>query len=191
MSNNAPYFSPDMFDVGRQEIGNDFKLWRVIEKNGKKLWIHETDYIDHLKQKILEKEQEELKHLKKADNMLDVMLNEARKNKNKVQKEKEELLKKHKKTCPPGKEVNPKTGRCIKKHVTKSSKKPTSAKKPVKKPASAKKPVKKSAKKPVKKQTKKCPPGKEVNPKTGRCIKKVCPPGKKLNIKTNRCVKDK
>ena len=188
MNNNAPYFPADMFDVGRQEIGNDYKLWRVVEENGKKVWIHETDYIDRLKQKILEKEQEELKHLKKADNMLNAMLNQARKNKNKIQNEKEELLKKHKKTCADGKVVNPKTGRCIKK--------PVSTKKQVKKPV--KKPVKKSVEKPVKKQTKKCPPGKVVNPKTGRCVKKptkkgkkVCPPGKKLNIKTNRCVKDK
>ena len=148
MSNNAPYFSPNMFDVGRQEIGNDFKLWRVIEKNGKKVWIHETDYIDHLKQIIIQKEKEELNHLKKADNMLYSMLNQARKNKNKIQKEKEELLKKHEKKCLPGKVVNPKTGRCIKK------------------------PVKKSTKKPVKKKTKKCPSGKVVNTKTGRCIKK-------------------
>ena len=141
MNNNAPYFSPDMFDIGRQEIGNDFKLWRVIEKNGKKVWIHETDYIDRLKQKILEKEKEKLKHLKKADNMLDVMLNEARQNQNKIQKEKEELLKKHENKCPPGKEVNPKTGRCIKMKLRSGT---------------------------VKKE---CPPGKVVNPKTGRCIK--------------------
>ena len=189
---DAPYLPPDMFDVGRQEIGNDFKLWRVVEENGKKVWIHETTYIERLKQKIIEKEQEELLHLKKADNMLAVMLNQARKNKNRIQKEKEVLLKKHKKTCPPGKEVNPKTGRCVKK--------PESAKKPVKKHVKkpVKKPVKKHVEKPVKKQTKKCPPGKEVNPKTGRCVKKptkkgkkVCEPGKKLNPKTNRCVKDK
>ena len=47
-----------------------------------------------------------------------------------------------KKPCPPGKIVNPKTGRCIKE----------------------KKKVDTVAKKP-------CPPGKIVNPKTGRCIK--------------------
>jgi uncharacterized protein YqeY len=64
------------------------------------------------------------------------------------EKEKEELLKKHEKKCLPGKVVNPKTGRCIKKPATKSTKKP------------------------VKKQTKKCPSGKVVNTKTGRCIKK-------------------
>jgi serine/threonine protein kinase len=65
------------------------------------------------------------------------------------------------KVCPPGKIINPKTGRCI------------------------------NAPKPAKV----CPPGKIINPKTGRCINapkpaKVCPPGKIINPKTGRCIKE-
>ena len=75
-----------------------------------------------------------------------------------------------KKECPTGKQVNPKTGRCIKMKLRSGT---------------------------VKKE---CPRGKEVNPKTGRCIKmklrsgtvkKECPPGKEVNPKTGRCVKMK
>ena len=68
------------------------------------------------------------------------------------------------KECPPGKEINPKTGRCIKIKVVKP---------------------------------KECPPGKEINPKTGRCVNikvvkpKECPPGKEINPKTGRCIKIK
>jgi len=68
------------------------------------------------------------------------------------------------KECPPGKEINPKTGRCVKIKEVKQ---------------------------------KECPPGKEINPKTGRCVKikevkqKECPPGKEINPKTGRCIKIK
>ena len=51
------------------------------------------------------------------------------------------------KACPEGKELNPKTGRCVKVKTQK---------------------VKKTKK--VEKQ-KACPEGKEINPKTGRCVK--------------------
>jgi hypothetical protein len=74
------------------------------------------------------------------------------------------------KECPPGKVINPKTGRCIKDKSKKEN------------------------------NNKECPPGKVINPKTGRCIKdkskkennnKECPPGKVINPKTGRCIKDK
>ena len=58
------------------------------------------------------------------------------------------------KSCPEGKVLNPKTGRCIKKeNLEKQTKKtaPTESAKPV---------------------IKECPEGKVLNPKTGRCIKK-------------------
>ena len=97
-----------------------------------------------------------------------------------------------KKECPPGKVLNPKTGRCIKE--------------------------KKSISKTSDLKIKECPPGKVLNPETGRCIKekssilktsvsktqetlptgkvlksqtKECPPGKVLNPKTGRCIKEK
>jgi hypothetical protein len=99
---------------------------------------------------------------------------------------------KEEKQCPPGKMINPETGRCIKA-----------------------------------KEEKQCPPGKMINPKTGRCIKakeekqdkklnpktpdgvdvseimKIiknvekkkktteCPPGKVRNPKTGRCINEK
>lgn len=71
--------------------------------------------------------------------------------------------------CPPGKERNPKTGRCI------------------------------NVKKRVNIMEKPCPPGKVRNPKTKRCVtqkktdeekmREPCPPGKIRNPKTRRCVK--
>ena len=85
-----------------------------------------------------------------------------------------------KKVCPPGKVLNPKTNRCIKK------------------------PIKKTTKKPIKKTTKKkvCPPGKVLNPKTNRCIinrkldeedvidfKYKCKPGEIYNPESKRCIK--
>jgi hypothetical protein len=131
------------------------------------------------------------------------------------------------KSCPPGKEINPKTGRCIKtktkKVKTKLEKGKVAKVKVVKagpnvEPGLVPEPVSKS-----------CPPGKEINPRTGRCIKtktqkvkkvkipkmktskqkvviklepepvkelvkqvaKSCPPGKEINPKTGRCVKTK
>lgn len=72
-----------------------------------------------------------------------------------------------KKICSPGKILNQKTNRCIKKKESET------------------------------KTKKVCPPGKVLNEKTNRCIKKkatetktkkVCPPGKILNEKTNRCI---
>ena len=117
------------------------------------------------------------------------------------------------KSCPPGKEINPKTGRCVKIKITKTK---TQKVKKMK--------TKKMKLKPV---IKVCPPGKEINTKTGRCIKiksqkvrlekvnlekttivpepvivleplvkqdplaKSCPEGKEINPKTGRCVKVK
>jgi hypothetical protein len=127
------------------------------------------------------------------------------------------IPKKDSKSCPEGKEINPKTGRCIK---TKTQK--------VKKIKAPKQNVEIKLE-PEIKLTKACPEGKEINPKTGRCIKtktqkvkkvkipkmktpkvklektpelviklepeikltKACPPGKEINPKTGRCVKTK
>ena len=73
------------------------------------------------------------------------------------------------KECPPGKIVNPKTGRCINKPKEKTHKKPGRPKK-FDKPEE---PKEKSTDKPsTDKPEKECPPGKIVNPKTGRCINK-------------------
>ena len=58
------------------------------------------------------------------------------------------------KSCPEGKVLNPKTGRCIKKENLEKLTKKTAPTEPVK---------------PV---IKECPEGKVLNPKTGRCIKK-------------------
>ena len=85
---------------------------------------------------------------------------------------KKKVKEKKVKECPPGKERNPKTGRC----VSLSSKNI--------------------------KEIKECPPGQERNPETGRCKKsrkvsrkksrkialKECPPGKERNPKTGRCI---
>ena len=71
------------------------------------------------------------------------------------------------KSCPEGKVLNPKTGRCIKKeNLEKQTKKA--------KPAEPAKPAKpaKPAEPPAKPAIKECPEGKVLNPKTGRCIKK-------------------
>lgn len=103
-------------------------------------------------------------------------------------------------TCPPGKILNPKTGRCVLlKHAAKYAIKADENQ------------VDKDAKKPIE-----CPPGKILNPKTGRCVlikhaakygvngvnidkntkkdtKKPieCPPGKILNPKTGKCIMKK
>ena len=136
------------------------------------------------------------------------------------------------KICPPGKEINPKTGRCVKIKTQKVKKiKVPKIKTPKQKDVI--KLVPETVKEPVK-QIKSCPEGKELNLKTGRCIKiktqkvktpkikttkqkvepiicpegcvkienietkkdekkveKKCPEGKELNPKTGRCVKTK
>jgi len=120
--------------------------------------------------------------------------------KNKTRKIKE-IKRKEEKICPPGKELNLKTNRCVKI-------KPVSIMKIIKD-------KKNKLEEELSKKTKECPPGKELNLVTGRCIKtktfkikkekprkennkleerllnkpKECPPGKELNPKTNRCVK--
>ena len=81
------------------------------------------------------------------------------------------------KNCPPGKVLNPKTGRCIK---TKGVKDPnaTLPNSPISSPKTIINP---------------CPPGKMINPKTGRCIKakpqvKDCPLGKVRDPVSKRCI---
>lgn len=54
------------------------------------------------------------------------------------------------KACPEGKEINPKTGRCVKKCASNQERNKDTGK-----------------------CEKKCPEGKEINPKTGRCVKIV------------------
>ena len=72
------------------------------------------------------------------------------------------------KSCPEGKVINPKTGRCIKKETLEKQNKKT-------KPAEPSKPA-----------IKECPEGKVLNPKTGRCIKKEN--FKKQNKKADKSV---
>ena len=95
---------------------------------------------------------------------------------------KEEYIETPIKVCPDGKEINPKTGRCIKSKTQKIAK------------------IKKIIQPPPKqeiKMNKTCPEGKELNVKTGRCnqIKtkkvKTCSEGKEINPITGRCVKSK
>jgi hypothetical protein len=79
--------------------------------------------------------------------------------------------------CPPGKERNPATGRCIKIKVLKAHKEPKAPKTP-KAPKDPNAPKLVKALKEPKAQVpkalrapKECPPGKERNPATGRCVK--------------------
>ena len=120
--------------------------------------------------------------------------------------------------CPEGKEINPKTGRCIKIKTLKKTDAPKT--KTLKTPDVSKitvcpegKEINPKTGRCIKTKTLKktdapktdkivCPEGKEINPKTGRCIKiktlkktdvpktiKICPPGKIINLKTGRCIK--
>jgi len=73
------------------------------------------------------------------------------------------------KKCPPGKELNQKTNRCIKSCEPHQVRNEKGRCKPVKSP--------------------RCPPGKELNQKTGRCIKS-CEPHQVRNEK-GRCIKRK
>ena len=75
-------------------------------------------------------------------------------------------LPKPQKECPPGKIVNPKTGRCINKPKEKTQKRRGRPKK------SDKPEEQEEPNPPTEKPKKECPPGKIVNPKTGRCINK-------------------
>jgi hypothetical protein len=88
------------------------------------------------------------------------------------------------KSCPPGKEINPKTGRCVKTKTQKVKKIKVPKVKTPKKMVEIKlepEPVKEQVKE-VLKQTKSCPPGKEINPKTGRCVKTKTQKVKKVKI---------
>ena len=84
--------------------------------------------------------------------------------------------------CPPGKIINPKTGRCVKKdgklgkELLKNSKKSSKGRKQTPKKSS------KGRKQTPKKSSKgtKCPRGKIINPKTGRCVNKNGKIGKQL-----------
>lgn len=93
-------------------------------------------------------------------------------------------------SCPPGKVLNPATGRCVKEKPEKVKECP---------PGKVKNPLTGRCIK-VKKESHKtkppCPPGKIRNPETGRCKNipepkkpKVCPSGKKINPVTGRCIK--
>jgi serine/threonine protein kinase len=86
------------------------------------------------------------------------------------------------KPCPEGKEINPKTGRCIKIKTRPDCPEGTIRNETTGRCVKVK-------------TEKKCPEGKVINPKTGRCIKnkteKKCPEGKVINPKTGRCIKDK
>ena len=148
------------------------------------------------------------------------------------------------KTCPPGKEINPKTGRCVKIKTQKVKRVKTPKQKTEIKlmPQPLLEPLLEPVLQPEIKLSKSCPPGKEINPKTGRCVKiksqkvkkikilktktpkmktlkqndeiklqhvklepehvklalvpkitmtKSCPEGKEINPKTGRCVKTK
>ena len=82
------------------------------------------------------------------------------------------------KECPPGKVLNPKTGRCI--NIKISSTKKNSA---IKKNSATKKNNATKKNGPIKKE---CPPGKVLNPKTGRCINiKISSTKKNNSIKKN------
>jgi hypothetical protein len=84
-------------------------------------------------------------------------------------------------SCPEGKEINPKTGRCVKSKTQKvrKNKTPKQQVKTYTVPETKKieVPVVPEAKKievpvvPEPKNIKSCPEGKEINPKTGRCVK--------------------
>ena len=79
------------------------------------------------------------------------------------------VVDKPEKVCPPGKIVNPKTGRCINKPKEKTQKRRGRPKKIDKFDM---KEDKEEPKPPTDKPEKQCPPGKIINPKTGRCINK-------------------
>jgi len=89
--------------------------------------------------------------------------------------------------CPPEKEYNPKSKRCVKKCKDGFSRSPDFK---CKKNKTVKIQKEKHAK-----SVKACPEGKIRNEKTGRCIKdrtqKACPDGKIRNEKTGRCIKDR
>jgi len=95
------------------------------------------------------------------------------------------------KTCPPGKRINPKTGRCINVPMAKKAKTCPPGK--MINPKTGR-----CINVPMPKKAKTCPPGKMINPITGRCINvpmpkkaKTCPPGKMINPITGRCIKFK
>ena len=102
--------------------------------------------------------------------------NKKKSNKKKSNKNKNNT----KKECPPGKMLNPVTGRCINIPKMKSTKKQSNKMKSTKKQSNKKKSNKKKSNKKKsnknksnkkKKNTKKeCPPGKVLNTATGRCI---------------------
>jgi len=84
-----------------------------------------------------------------------------------LKKPDEELVNADPAPCPPGKEINPKTGRCIKAKPVKDKTGPC--------PAGKERNPKTGRcikAKPVKDKTEPCPAGKERNPKTRRCINK-------------------
>jgi len=88
---------------------------------------------------------------------------------------------KSEKECPPGKILNPKTGRCINKPKEKTQKRRGRPNK-FDKSEDIKEP------KPTDKPKKECPPGKIFNPKTGRCINKPKEKTQKKRGRPNKSV---
>ena len=79
------------------------------------------------------------------------------------------------KECPEGKEINPKTGRCVNKCKDGEVRNLDTGR---------------CMKIKLKLKSKECPEGKEINPKTGRCVNK-CKEGEVRNLDTGRCMKIK
>ena len=88
----------------------------------------------------------------------------------------ESISKKDSKSCPEGKEINPKTGRCVKSKTKKQK---------LEKVKLEKVKVEKVKVEKVKVESiiKSCPPGKEINPKTGRCVKTKTQKVRKIKMK--------
>jgi hypothetical protein len=76
--------------------------------------------------------------------------------------------------CPEGKEINPKTGRCVKSCKPEQVRSVETGRCVSKKSSSPKRRV--------------CPSGKEINPKSGRCVN-LCKAGQVRNKDTGRCSK--
>ena len=95
------------------------------------------------------------------------------------------------KTCPEGKEINPKTGRCVKVKTEKvKTEKVKTEKVKTEKVKTEKAKTKKTKPIVIKEEPTKvektCPEGKELNPKTGRCIKVKTLKEKKIRFKPEK-----
>jgi len=128
---------------------------------------------------------------KREKDMIKEMITILSSKKTKKNTEKINLIKGTLKRTPPGKKLNPKTGRYVSVKPPKTVKKTPPGK--IRNPKTGRF----VTIKPTKQTRKKTPPGKMRNPKTGRFItiptpktKKPCPPGKIINEKTGRCVEE-